>query len=82
MFTGCFVFFTLITIKTLFSDLSDIVYSYCLAFTLFSALYITSLQGIIHPLSIIIIIIILNGIRLEVYYLKILVSSTSGPVAI
>ena len=44
--------------KTLYSDLSDIVYSYCLAFTLFSGSYLTSLQGIIHPLSFIIIIII------------------------
>ena len=41
----------------MYSDLSDIVYSYCLAFTLFSGSYLTSLQGIIHPLSFIIIII-------------------------
>ena len=47
--------------KTLYSDLSDIVYSHDLVFALFSGFYLTSLQGIIHSL----ILQSFNGIRLQ-----------------
>ena len=59
--TGCFVLFALNAIKTLYSDLSYIVYSHYLAFTLFSGSYLTSLQGIIHTLS----LSSYTGIRLQ-----------------
>ena len=47
--------------KTLYSDLSFIVYSHYLAFTLFSGSYLTSLQGIIYTLS----LSLSTGIRLQ-----------------
>ena len=44
------VVLTLITINTLFSDYSFIIYSFGLALSLFSGLYIASLQSLFRPL--------------------------------
>ena len=51
LFSRIQVVLTLITIKMLFSDYSFIIHSFGLALSLFSGLYIASLQSLFRPLS-------------------------------